>query len=81
MVNEKHYYKLIIDGYINHIGYGYGYPEITEEEYLEIKKILLSAPEEEGYIYQLKENLDWEVVKASETAHNDNIDATGEGVC
>lgn len=55
------YYKNIKDGYIQAIGMGAGYAEITAEEYNEIMAIIRNRPEPlEGYDYRLRENLTWE---------------------
>ena len=67
MVTIKHFYKAVSDGYIEHVGYGYGAPEISEEEYQCIRKLLLNAPEtEEGQEARLREDLSWEIVPREE---------------
>lgn len=54
---EKRYYKSVTDGYIDHVGFGYGAPEITVEEYQALRDKLLSIPEApEGYEYRLRED-------------------------
>lgn len=56
------YYKNIIDGYIDSIGVGYGGVEITEEEYNNIKDIIMNAPQtDQLHAYLLNENLEWEL--------------------
>lgn len=63
MVKNKHYYKAVRDGYIEHVGFGYGFPEMTEEEYQAAREKLLNAPEaEEGQEARLREDLTWELV-------------------
>lgn len=62
MVNEKHFYKSVLNGYIDHVGYGYGLPEITESEYQQLRQLILNAPEvEEGQEARLREELVWEI--------------------
>lgn len=62
MVGNKHFYKAVRDGYVDHVGYGYGAPEISEDEYSAIREKLLNAPEcEEGQEVRLREDLVWEV--------------------
>lgn len=67
MVGAKHFYKAVRDGYIDHVGYGYGAPEISEDEYSAIREKLLNAPEvgddEEA---RLREDGTWEVKKVKE---------------
>lgn len=64
MVTNKHFYKAVSDGYIEHVGFGYGFPEITEDEYQMLREKLLNAPEvgddEEA---RLREDFSWEVRK------------------
>lgn len=67
MVKEKHFYKSVRDGYIEHVGFGYGFPEMTEEEYQAAREKLLNAPEvEEGQEARLLEDLTWEIVLREE---------------
>lgn len=62
VVKEKHFYKSANNGYIEHVGFGYGFPEMTEEEYQAARDKLLNAPEvEEGQEARLRKNLTWEV--------------------
>lgn len=69
MVNEKHYYKSVQNGFIDSVGYGYGFPEITEEEYQMLREMILSAPEApEGYVNQLTEDLQWQQIKIEQEA-------------
>lgn len=64
MVKEKHFYKAVRDGYIEHVGFGYGFPEMTEEEYQAARAKLLNAPEtEEGQEARLREDLTWDIVR------------------
>lgn len=52
------------DGYIVGVvsGVGTANSNATEEEYLAVKALLLRQPEApEGYLYRLKENLEWEL--------------------
>lgn len=59
------YFKIIEDGYIVSIGKTTGKGNISKEEYDEIKQVLIDAPiAPEGYVYKLKENLTWILVKA-----------------
>ena len=58
------YFKLVIDGYIISISKSKrGQTEITKQEYLNIKDIILHRPEPpEGYDYRLKDvSLEWEL--------------------
>ena len=58
------YYKLIENGYIIAVGTGFGGIEITVDEYTTILKIVQDCPiAEEGYDYNLKEDLTWELVE------------------
>ena len=62
VVKDKHYYKAVRDGYIDHVGYGYGFPEMTEEEYQAARQKLLNAPEVgDGEEARLREDLTWEI--------------------
>lgn len=62
------YYKLVIDGYLIAIGTGAGGKEITEEEYNQILNIIQSSPKaEEGFIYKLTENIEWELCELPPT--------------
>lgn len=62
MVKNKHFYKSVSDGYIEHVGFGYGFPELTEEEYQAAREKLLNAPEtEESQEARLREDLTWEI--------------------
>lgn len=61
-MKEKHYYKSVRDGYIEHVGFGYGFPEMTEEEYQAAREKLLNAPEVgESQEARLRENLTWDI--------------------
>lgn len=67
MVKNKHFYKSVRDGYIEHVGFGYGFPEITEEEYQAAREKLLNSPEVgEAQEARLRENLTWEIVPREE---------------
>lgn len=67
LVKEKHFYKSVRGGYIEHVGFGYGFPEMTEEEYQAAREKLLNAPEtEEGQEARLREDLTWEIVPREE---------------
>lgn len=67
LVKEKHFYKSVNNGYIEHVGFGYGFPEMTEEEYQAAREKLLNAPEvEEGQEARLREDLTWEIVPRAE---------------
>ena len=58
------YYKLTKDGCILVVGTGNGGEPITEEEYESILSILQNRPTaDDGYAYQLKEDLTWELVE------------------
>lgn len=62
VVTDKHFYKSIRDGYIEHVGFGYGFPEMTEDEYQMLREKLLNAPEtEEDQEARLREDLTWEI--------------------
>ena len=62
MVKKKHYYKEVSDGIIHSVGFGYGFPEMTEEEYQAAREKLLNAPEtEEAQEARLREDLTWEI--------------------
>lgn len=64
MVTDKHFYKSVRDGYIEHVGFGYGFPEMTEEEYQAAREKLLNAPEVgKTQEARLREDLTWEVVQ------------------
>ena len=55
------YYKYVESGYIKGIGIGYGYTEISADEYQEIMQTIRSRPTPpEGKGYRLKEDLNWE---------------------
>lgn len=72
---EKHYYKSVRDGYIDHVGFGYGFPEMTEDEYSAIREKLLNAPEVgDGEEARLREDGTWEVKKLKEEQDNGSIE-------
>lgn len=73
---EKHYYKSVRDGYIDHVGYGYGAPEISEYEYSAIREKLLNAPEvAEGKEARLREDLTWEIRQIEQEVSGDELDS------
>jgi len=57
------YYKTIVNGYIVSVGIGYGFTEISKDEYDAIASMV--APKaDSGYTYRLRaDNLEWELVK------------------
>lgn len=56
------YYKIINGGYILAVGIGNGYIEIAENEYNAILNEISNMPiAQEGYYYELKEDLTWEL--------------------
>ena len=72
MVGAKHFYKSVRDGYIDHVGFGYGFPEMTEEEYQAARQKLLNAPEvEEGQEARLREDLTWEITQIEQEVSGD----------
>ena len=56
------YYKQIEESYLVSIGEGYGFTEITEEEYKYLDDVINNKPTPpEGYDYRLKTDLTWEL--------------------
>lgn len=63
---EKNYYKIVKDGIIIAVGYGYNANIISKNEYNNILSIIKTAPQEDGYEYKLKEDLTWDRVELNE---------------
>ena len=58
--------KIVIDGYIVSIGNKGN--EITEKEYTAILEAINSKPiTPKGYVYKLKDTLEWELCEAEQT--------------
>ena len=54
------YFKMIHDGYILGVGIGSQGTRIDESEYEMLTDTIHNAPQKDGYVYRLKEDLTWE---------------------
>lgn len=69
------YYKIVEDGYIVGIGTGDGGEEISSEEYRELLLHIKSCPAAgEGFVYRLREDLEWELFALISDADRKNTE-------
>lgn len=53
------YFKIVEDGIIKSVGIGQGNTEISKEEYDRIIEYSTNRPKEDGYFYELSEDLEY----------------------
>lgn len=57
------YYEFDVDGYVIEVGTGKGFKQISEDRYHAVLEAIDGKPEGD---YRLKENLEWEEVRADD---------------